>query len=315
MRVLIADDDAIYRRSLQGVLDQWGYEVVLASNGMEAFNILQGIDPPSIAILDWMMPGMSGIEICSRLRKRKEDPYIYLILITTKSQKSDMIAGLEAEADDYLVKPFDLQELRARLHSGQRIVDMQASLDSRHRELRYRATHDSLTGVWNRSAVLDFANREVGYSIKSKRPLYLALADIDNFKFVNDTYGHAAGDTVLVEVARRMQSALRHYDSLGRYGGEEFIVVMPGINRQRAFAIAERIRMRVADSPYEVAKHRITVTLSIGVATNQGFEGIGPLIRAADEALYRAKAGGRNCVEVSWASNMKEQILPENQAM
>jgi diguanylate cyclase (GGDEF)-like protein len=309
MRVLLADDDAFFRHSLRKALESWGYEVVTASDGNEALNILQGADAPSLAILDWMMPGMDGIDVCSRVRARREDAYIYILLITAKSQKQDMIAGLEAQADDYLVKPFDFQELRARLQSGQRIMDLQATLALKQRELSHQATHDSLTGIWNRPAILDIVERKADCARRRRKAFCLALADIDNFKVVNDTYGHTAGDGVLIEVVERMQSALRHYDIIGRYGGDEFIIVMPGINRQRASKMAERLRMRVAENPCKVMGQQLPVTLSIGVAVDIGVGSMSLLLRSADESLYRAKARGRNCVEIAPAAFMRERAL------
>ena len=307
MRVLLADDDAIYRQSLRKALKNWGYEVVTATNGNEALEILMGADPPSIAILDWMMPGMDGIGICSLVRRQKQDSYVYIILITSKNQKRDMITGLDAQADDYLAKPFDMRELRARLQSGRRIVDLQTELASRHQELSHQATHDSLTGIWNRSAILDIVAQEVERARSHKKPVCLALADVDNFKLVNDTFGHEAGDAVLIEVVHRMQSALRHYDTIGRYGGEEFIVVMPDINQLRALAVAERLRKRVAENPYEVLKEKVMVTLSVGLAADTGAVDIGILLRSADKALYRAKEHGRNCVEVASTAHVQER--------
>jgi two-component system cell cycle response regulator len=309
MRVLLADDDAFYQHVLRKALESWGYEVITASNGNEALSILWGVDPPTLAILDWMMPGMDGVEVCRCIRERRQDYYIYIILITAKNQKRDMIAGLDAQADDYLIKPFDLQELRARLQSGQRIVNLQSELASKQRELSYQATHDPLTGVWNRSAILDILDKEVNYAKRNRRPLSLALADIDNFKLVNDTYGHAAGDAVLLEVVQRIQSALRHSDAVGRYGGDEFIVVMPGVNKRRAYEIAERLRIRAAENPYAVMKKLISVTLSVGVTAEFRIADTRSLLQFADEALYRAKASGRNRIEAAWARPVNVRTL------
>jgi two-component system, cell cycle response regulator len=309
MRALLADDDDFYRHLIRKALETWGYEVVTASDGIAALDILLGADAPNLAILDWMMPGIDGVNVCSRVRARGGSPYIYILLVTTRNQKKDLIAGLEAQADDYLIKPFDLQELKVRLRSGQRIIDMQTSLASKQRELRHQATHDSLTGIWNRSAILDLVERETHRIKRAKKPLCLALADIDHFKLINDTYGHVAGDAVLIEVALRMQSALRRDDTIGRYGGEEFIVVMPDLEKQRAYKMAERLRMRVAESPYFVLEQKISVTLSVGVAIDDWGIDAGSLLRAADEALYRAKARGRNRVEFARAGTTKESSL------
>jgi diguanylate cyclase (GGDEF)-like protein len=311
MKVLLADDDAFYRHYVSRALESWGYEIVTVSEGIEAASILKGIDPPNIAILDWMMPGIDGLAICSQVRQLNRDSYVYIILITAKNQKSDVITGLEAQADDYLIKPFDLEELRARLESGCRIIDLQADLASKQKELSHRATHDSLTGLWNRSAILDILSREADGARKVNKPLCIALADIDKFKRINDTYGHDAGDAVLVEVVRRLESSLRSYDSIGRYGGEEFLVVMPGVGNKDALMISERLRSCVAETCLCVLEKQITVTLSIGVAADDGVGSINLLFRSVDEALYRAKAGGRNRVEAAWANSPKETPLKQ----
>ncbi len=309
MRVLLADDDAFYRHSLKRALERWGYEVTTALDGNQALDILMETNPPRLAILDWMMPGMDGVSICSRVRERSGDSYVYILLITAKDKKKDVVAGLKAQADDYLIKPFNLEELRARLQSGQRIIELQTALALKQQELSHQATHDALTGVWNRSAILDILDREVARAKNTKEPLCVALSDIDHFKKVNDTYGHVAGDAVLIEVTLRMQCALRHYDAIGRYGGEEFIVVMPGLDKVRALRLAERLRVQVSEQPYNVLNSPVYVSVSTGVAISGKAEGIEPLLQTADEALYRAKARGRNCVEAIHVGDQKDSTL------
>ncbi len=250
MKVLLADDDAFYRLSLKKSLCRWGYEVVLAADGAEAWDILQGEDPPRLVILDWMMPGMDGVELCRRIRGQMSDTYSYVILVTSKNQQEDVITALDAQADDYLGKPFDIQELRARLQSGLRIINLQSSLALKQRELCYQATHDSLTGIWNRQAILDLLARETAAARAARKPLSAALVDIDNFKRINDTFGYVIGDQVLQETVLTMQSALRHFDHIGRYGGEEFFIVMPGVRKGQGMKIAERVRRRVADRAF-----------------------------------------------------------------
>jgi two-component system cell cycle response regulator len=312
MRILLADDDDFYRHAIRKALEGWGYEVLAAANGAEAFRMLLEADRPNMAILDWMMPEMDGLTLCRRVRALHNVPYLYILLATTRDSKIDMISGLEAQADDYLVKPFDLRELKVRLQAGQRIVDLQKTLASQQQELNHRATHDSLTGLWNRSAVLDILDREIECTQGLNSPLTLALADIDHFKSINDTFGHVAGDAVLMEVARRMQSAVRHYDAIGRYGGEEFLIVLPGIDTRRSCKIAERLRIQVAREPYFVMEREIRVTLSIGIAVSNGSRNTESLLQAADEALYRAKARGRNSVEISRDSNFRPRIFSES---
>ena len=303
MKVLVADDDAFYRHYLCKALKSLGYDVITASEGNQAVDILLGEDPPNIAILDWVMPGVDGVAICSQIRQQSRDPYTYILLVTAKNQTSDVIAGLRAQADDYLIKPFELAELEARLKSGRRIIELQEALASKQRELSHRATHDSLTGILNRSAILDILHREMDCARKARNSLCLALADIDKFKGINDTHGHDAGDAVLVEVVRQMQSAVRHYDAIGRYGGEEFLLIMPSLSKNQAFMMLERVRIRVAESIIHVQAKQVQVTLSAGIAADDGVGSVGILLRSADEALYKAKARGRNRVEAAWVDS------------
>lgn len=229
MRVLIADDDDVMRHILEASLTKWGYETVVARNGLEAWRILQANDAPRLAILDWIMPGMDGLEVCREIRKAEDTPYIYLLLLTAKHKREDVIAGMDAGADDYISKPFDPQELKVRLRAGRRILDLQAELVAARESLRYQATHDGLTGLLNRSAVLDTLRNELERANRQSIPLCLMLADFDHFKAINDTYGHTIGDAVLCEAARRMRSSIRTYDCVGRYGGEEFVFILPGM--------------------------------------------------------------------------------------
>jgi two-component system cell cycle response regulator len=317
MKILVADDDEFYRHAIERALRQWGYEVVMASNGDSALQILQGPDPPRIAILDWVMPSLDGIEVCCRVRRSKSETYIYIVLITAKNQMEDVIAGLRAEADDYLIKPFNFQELRARLQAGMRVVKLQAALASKHRELSYRATHDSLTDLWNRPGILDLAARELVRGQREGRPLCLAIADIDHFKEINDKFGHAAGDAILREAAQRMRSALRSYDLIGRYGGEEFLVVMPGLDVNLAIKLAERLRRQVREIHVDVMGAQIHVSVSLGMALNDGISSLEHLIQSADKALYRAKALGRNRIEFAGAGieHTERQFLTDQRGL
>lgn len=296
MRVLIAEDDPVSRRVLQAHLARWNYEVVVTRDGQEAWDELQKADCPNLAILDWMMPSMDGIEVVRQLRAKTSSNYVYVLLLTAKGQKEDIVAGLDAGADDYLTKPFDAQELQARLRTGRRILDLEAELLAAHEALRKEATHDHLTGVWNRAGILDILQRECARMTRTKGRIAVIMADIDHFKSVNDTYGHFAGDDVLREVCRRMQAAVRSYDSIGRYGGEEFVIVLPDSEVLSGTEQAERLRKGVSAKPVETGEIEIPVTLSLGVAVlgpNQT-DGYQSLLRVADAALYRAKESGRN---------------------
>lgn len=295
-RILVAEDDPVSRRMLESFLTKWGYEVLAVSDGTEAHRILDHGDAPPLAVLDWMMPGMEGPEICRAIRTDSERPYTYVLLLTARSQKEDLLKGLEAGADDYLTKPFDAQELHARLHVGQRILDLQHRLIAATEELRFRASHDMLTGIPNRATILEAINRERARQIRDGGSFGIILADLDHFKAINDTYGHLAGDTVLREAAVRMRSCVRAYDSVGRYGGEEFLIVVPAGDILGTTAVAERIRCSISEKPVSSEAGPISVTASLGVAVSCGRD-TKDVLRSADEALYQAKARGRDRVE------------------
>jgi diguanylate cyclase (GGDEF)-like protein len=309
VKILIADDEAISRKILESRLGKWGYDVVVATDGTEAWNALQGPDAPSLAILDWEMPGMDGVEVCRRLRQVDLNPqgrgpelqahYVYVILLTSKTRGEDMVAGMEAGADDYVAKPFDANELKVRLRAGRRILDLVAELVRARELLADKATRDSLTSLWNRGAILEALEREMARSDRENAPLGILMADIDLFKRVNDTFGHLAGDAVLRETARRMLAARRPYDAVGRYGGEEFLILAPGCGMEAARGVGERMRAAIAAEPMNTADGLIPVTMSLGAACRPPRSGVTAeaLLRTADEALYRAKANGRNRVE------------------
>lgn len=300
MKILIADDSIVSRHLLEATLRKWGYEVMVACDGAEALELLQREDAPALIILDWMMPGMTGVEVCRRIRQRGREPYIYILLLTSKSQKEDLIEGMDAGADDYITKPFDESELQVRLRAGRRLVDLQAELLKAREELREQATRDSLTGLRNRSAILNELTRELARAQRESRPLGVVIVDLDHFKRVNDTYGHLAGDQVLREAARLMQNGIRQYDSIGRYGGEEFLILFPGCYEGDSYAQAERLRKQIGAADTRVNEILLRITASFGVTTalpGQNWTAEA-LIRKADEALYVAKNSGRNRVEI-----------------
>jgi diguanylate cyclase (GGDEF)-like protein len=296
---LIADDDAISRKMLEVVLTQWGYDVTVACDGLEAWRELQD-NAPELAILDWVMPGMEGPQICEAFRRRQHGKYVYILLLTAKTNKKDTIRGLEAGADDCLLKPFDPLELQARLIAGRRILELQEELIAARELLRHQATRDAMTGAWNRRGIMEGLERELSRSRREGKPLAVLLADLDHFKRINDTFGHLAGDAVLREVARKMDSSARPYDLLGRYGGEEFLIILPGCDASNLANTGNRIRQRVAEVPVKHSEVYIPVTISMGGAVlgprDQGE--IHQLLHAADLALYRAKQNGRNRVEL-----------------
>jgi diguanylate cyclase (GGDEF)-like protein len=289
MRILIAEDDPLLGQLLCEQVRPWGYEAVLLHNGLAALEVLRSPDAPRLALLDWLMPGLDGIEVCRRLRAEASPSYPYLILTTGQGGRQQMLEGLEAGADEFLTKPVEPVELKARLGAARRIIAMQE-------QLRDQASRDALTGLWNRAGALNILDRELQRARREGRPVAVLLADLDHFKRVNDTLGHLAGDAVLREAAGRLLHSVRPYDAVGRYGGEEFLIVLPGCDTDSALGLAERLRQSVAADPVEVEGGKVPLTLSLGVAVSAGQASPAALevLRAADTALYEAKRTGRN---------------------
>jgi two-component system cell cycle response regulator len=298
VQVLLADDDRLSRHLLAHSLQRWGYHVIQAEDGAQASRILAAPGAPRLAILDWMMPGMTGPALCREVRRARREPYTYVLLLTARNERKDIIEGLDSGADDYLTKPFDAQELQVRLRAGRRILDLEAELVAARESLRVQATHDPLTGTWNRLAILEALNRELARGARERTALAIVMADLDRFKRINDRHGHLAGDAVLREAARRMSACLRPYDQVGRYGGEEFLVLLPAAPGDNAVHLAERIRAAVGEQPIDACGTPVRATLSLGVTVSFGGAGSPEdLIQSADQALYRAKQNGRNRVE------------------
>ncbi len=299
MKVLVADDEIVSRRLIETSVRRWGYDAVVASDGLEASQILHGPDAPKLAVLDWLMPGLDGIQLCRQLRQEREDSYTYVILLTAKHSQSDVVQGLEAGADDYITKPFDPQELRVRLRTGKRILCLLDQLTSARETLRELAARDPLTSLWNHNSIIELLTNELNRADRQGASVGIVLADLDRFKAINDTYGHLVGDEVLRDAAQFMSSAIRPYDAVGRLGGEEFLIVLPGCDQINAVSHAERLRS---------ALKRITVNTlsgSIHFSASFGVTVVGPearvdaltAIRTADSAMYAAKHAGRDRVE------------------
>lgn len=295
MKLLVADDSNLYRKMLKTLLEAWGYEVVLAADGLEAKSILSTNEAPSLAILDCIMPGLSGLELCEMIRSRKQG-YIYTILLSAQGEQADVIKGFELGADDYLRKPFEELELRARLKAGERIIRAQGELIAAREALQFEATHDSLLRMWNRRAILEALSREMSRAKRVGTALSIFLADLDFFKRINDSFGHLVGDDVLRAAAARMSASIREYDYVGRYGGEEFLVVLPDCNLEGAHQIAERVRQRISGEPILELPAEIEITASLGVAQSSPGQSVTELLHKADVALYAAKNNGRNRV-------------------
>ena len=291
MKILIAEDDTTTRLIFGATLRKMGHTVTAVEDGGKAWKAWQQ-EEYSLLISDWIMPDIDGLELCKRIRAQPSLQYTYIILLTSMDGKGSYLEGMDAGADDFITKPFDEEQLAARLRVAERIIAL-------HQKLHIQATHDHLTGMWNRAAIMGHLRGEVERARRQSSHMGVIIADLDYFKRINDTYGHRTGDAVLQEATRRMQLALRPYDRLGRYGGEEFLVIASGCDLSQTMALAERIRSFMSTGPVKSHSGEIPVTVSLGVAvgSDQVDKDAAALIAAADEALYRAKKAGRNRVE------------------
>jgi diguanylate cyclase (GGDEF)-like protein len=303
MKVLIADDEIVSRRLIETSVRRWGYEAVVASDGLEASQILHSPDAPKLAVLDWLMPGLDGIQLCRELRLNNDESYNYVILLTSKHTQSDVIQGLEAGADDYIAKPFNPQELRVRLRTGKRILHLLDQLTTARETLRELAARDPLTSLWNHKAINELLDNELRSAERQGSSVGVVLVDVDHFKSINDRHGHLIGDRVLCEASKVMSNSIRPYDAVGRLGGEEFLVVLPGCDQVNAVSHAERLRLALSRITINAPSGPLQFTASFGVTV------VGPetrtdaqtSIRTADSAMYAAKHAGRDRVEFSAA--------------
>jgi diguanylate cyclase (GGDEF)-like protein len=299
MKILIADDGPVSLRMMERTLQQSGYEVVTVPDGQQAARELCQPDGPRLALIDWMMPQLDGPGVCRQVRATREGAYVYIVLLTARQSSEDIVEGLKAGADDYLTKPCHPAELQARLHTGRRILQLEDKLVEAREQMRFKATHDSLTSLWDRGAVLTLLRSELSRSQRERTPISLLLCDLDHFKQINDSHGHLIGDEVLQEVSKRLGDSVRLHDAVGRYGGEEFLIVLSGCAADSLRDRAEHVRNSIGSLPILTQGGPISVSLSIGATTIEDPDPsipIEPYLKQADEALYRAKASGRNQV-------------------
>lgn len=297
-RALIVEDSQIYRRLLANHLRDWGFDPIAVESGSQAWKLLRQPDSPRLVLLDWVMPDLDGIELCRLIRTAGAlRPYVYIILLTGKDGKRDMLEAMSAGVDDYLIKPFDEAQLQARIMVGKRILELQEQLIAANDAMRYSATHDTLTGLMSRGEITEFLNREVMRGRRQSRPVGIILADIDHFKSVNDSFGHLYGDEALRETARRLRAKLRVYDGVGRYGGEEFLMILPGCDLMTTIIRADEVRGHVCSRPVAFQNISSTITVSMGVSTSAECSDSQTLLEQADTSLYEAKKKGRNRVE------------------
>ncbi len=301
MRLLVVDDDALLRRSLNLQLTRAGYEVHEAEDGQVAWDMIQR-EGYRFVVTDWNMPSVNGPELVRRIREMLSAGYTYILMLTAHSEKLDVIAGLKSGADDYLTKPFDMDELRARVGIGVRILELEARLQESLASAAEMAVRDGLTDLFNRREFDSRLADEVQRAARYQRPLSLLMIDIDHFKHYNDQHGHPQGDALLRELSTLFLGCVRSTDFVARYGGEEFAVILPETNPANALAVASSILERVCAHPflYRETQPGGALTVSIGVG---GLSDAQPdaerLLLAADQALYQAKHAGRNRVVVA----------------
>lgn len=308
MKILIAEDDLISSKILQRNLLNWVYHVVTARSGAEAWQALQD-EELRMALLDWMMPGMDGIEVCRKIRRRRKFKYTYIIMLSARDRKQDIIAGLSSGADDYMAKPVNFLELRARLQTGRRIIDLEDKLFCVQTRLKDIASRDSLTKVWNRAETTKFLTEELERGNREGVPTGVILLDLDHFKRINDFYGHDIGDQSLYQVVSRIKKNTRKSDKICRYGGDEFIIILPRCGSSEIVKIAERLRVSIAKRGVKTELDVIPLTISAGCASTDsvGILRADKIIRLADEALLKAKSLGRNRIVVANGLNNRNQ--------
>ncbi len=308
MKVLIADDDIVTRTMLRSMLLKRGHEVIEKEDGLSAWEYLLAAqrssneDRVQFVVSDWMMPRLDGPSLIARIRQANFRRYTYIVMLTSRNAVEDTVAGLEAGADDYLTKPFDLNEFRARVAIGERIVSLETRLREANNKLKEMATRDSLTGLLNRRALYDLGSRELSRARRRKSPLSAIMIDLDHFKRINDQHGHLVGDQALRQTADILQVGLREYDLLGRWGGEEFLMILPSTDTPEAIVVAERLRSEISRLPITTPDGRvIPIRASFGVARLSQYAAdarFDDLVRDADIALYQAKHSGRDQVSL-----------------
>jgi diguanylate cyclase (GGDEF)-like protein len=301
--ILVVDDSPVYRKLFEQILSGEKYSLSFACNGSEALQIFHE-KAPSIVISDWMMPDFSGLELCERIRADKTSAYTYVILMTSNTQKDGVVKGLEAGADDYLVKPFDSSEMLARIGVGRRIIDLHRQLEQKSAQLEEVARTDVLTGLPNRRAIEEWASKQLKGASRHGFPVWVVLGDLDSFKEINDTFGHEAGDTVLRTFASTLKKLTRISDMCGRLGGDEFLSVISHVSTDNIELAINRFREQFSALSFPFVGQSVNVTATFGVAGSESgdLNDFDALVRKADEMLYEAKRAGRNCVRVATLS-------------
>jgi diguanylate cyclase (GGDEF)-like protein len=297
-KILVVDDSPIYRKLVEQSLSDQPYPVLFAKNGRQALELFAE-HQPALVITDWTMPDIGGLELCQSIRRTPRHFYSYLILLTSNTDKEQVIEGLAAGADDYLTKPFHPGELVARVGVGRRMFELHRQIEAKNRQLEELALTDPLTGLHNRRAIDLWASSQLSAATRHDYSIWVAVADLDHFKKVNDVYGHDAGDTVLKSFAEVLRTNTRKSNFCGRLGGEEFLMLLTHAEKEQVGIAMERVRSQFATKAFTFGERELQPTASFGVV---GFRGSQPpelnaLLSRADAALYSAKHKGRNRIE------------------
>jgi two-component system, cell cycle response regulator len=297
--VLVVDDSPVARKLVQDALPAEEFRILTAKTGIEALDLF-ALHRPGLVITDCVMPDLSGIEVCERLRTAFKESFTYIILVTSISEKSNIVNALQAGADDYITKPFHAAELLARVNVGRRFVEIHRQLEAKNRFLEQLALTDELTGLPNRRAIEEWAARQIAGAMRHKYQLWVVMADLDRLKSINDTHGHAAGDVVIKKFGEILKANTRRCDMCGRIGGDEFVMVVSHTEQEGVSISVERIREQVAAQTLTFGGHIVNTNASFGIAGLDRHQSVdfGRLMAKADVALHMAKRVGRNRVQM-----------------
>jgi diguanylate cyclase (GGDEF)-like protein len=310
LRVLVVDDSPISRKLIEHSLAETPYRLIFAKEGLDALRVFAE-RPPDLVITDWVLPDIPGPDLCRTIRSQFATAYTYLVLLTNNSDKKSVAEGLAAGADDYLTKPFDGDELRARLGVGRRVIEMQREIEAKTKALAQEARTDPLTGLANRRAVEGWAVKQVAGSSRHGYPIWLVLADLGSYKPATDFFGHAAGDAMLKEFAEILKRNTRMSDMCGHMGGDQFILVITHINRENIQLVVDRLRQKLADHEFLFHGAALPLFAEFGVAGSQGGERLelGTLLQQADVALLKAKRAAQAAVAQTADKPLRNQVI------
>ncbi len=306
MRVLIVESNPELSKSLYEALDGWGYQVTASDDPANAFGTIQRESPPSMVLIGSLADSTSVKQLCRSIREFGEKPYIYILLLAEKGKGEYILEFLEAGADDYLTRPYDELELKARLRAGKRILDLREELRRAQATIGYQAYHDPLTGLWNRGAIIDALQRELARVRREKAPVGLLMVSIDGLKDINDKYGHMAGDAAIRATARELRASLRPYDAIGRYGGEAFVIIVTGCDSRSSMKQAERFFETLKGRSVDISQWgkfvsgkdaALPILYSIGVISGTGEHDSETLLKSLESALRKARGEGGNRIE------------------